>query len=178
MVNYKLGKVYKLKSIHSDDEYIGSTTKKYLSQRLTAHVASYNSYKNGKTNYVTSFKIIEMGDYQISLLESCPCESKDELLVRERYWIENAANCINKVIPGRSKAQRYEANKETIAARYQANKENVLAKVKQYNNANKEKIKAKRSEQVICDCGSTHSKGEMTAHKNTKKHLAYIASVS
>ena len=46
--NYSNGKVYKIEPINSnnpDDIYIGSTTKKYLSQRFPAHKTAYKNNK-------------------------------------------------------------------------------------------------------------------------------------
>jgi hypothetical protein len=35
---------------------------------------------------MSSFEIIEEGDYTIILIELYPCDSKDELFSRERFW--------------------------------------------------------------------------------------------
>ena len=48
MTNYNNGKIYKLEPMcnHDDgDIYIGSTTKEYLCQRMTAHKYQYKQYK-------------------------------------------------------------------------------------------------------------------------------------
>ncbi len=87
MVNYQLGKIYKLQSEHSAKIYIGSTCKKYLSERKATHVSDYKRYRQGKTNYLSSFEIMALGDYDIELLENFPCESKDELLKKEKELI-------------------------------------------------------------------------------------------
>ena len=57
MVNYQLGKIYKLVDNTNGNIYIGSTCKPYLSSRLAAHKTDYNYYLNGKNNYITSFEI-------------------------------------------------------------------------------------------------------------------------
>ena len=55
MVNYQNGKIYKIVSnTNSEKCYIGSTTKKYLSQRLMQHKYEYNCHKSGKNNKLTS----------------------------------------------------------------------------------------------------------------------------
>ena len=58
MVNYKNGKIYKIIDLTNDNFYIGSTTKKYLSQRLEKHRTNYKCYLEGKTNYVSSYEIL------------------------------------------------------------------------------------------------------------------------
>ena len=53
MPDYKQGKIYKIEPIcdHEPHEiYIGSTTKKYLSQRLQQHKNDYKRFLNNKAN--------------------------------------------------------------------------------------------------------------------------------
>ena len=81
--NYKNGKIYKIEPIDGEDGdvYIGSTTKEYLSQRMTAHRSSYNHWKKGKRGKTYSFVLFEkygVDNCKIILLENCPCESKDQ----------------------------------------------------------------------------------------------------
>ena len=50
----KSGEILYIKTYSSNDEgdvYIGSTTKQYLSQRMTAHQYCYKKFKNGKSNW-------------------------------------------------------------------------------------------------------------------------------
>ena len=101
MVNYNNGKIYKIVCNVTGDIYIGSTTKEYLSQRLTTHRNNYTKYLNGKYCFVTSLKALENDNYDIILLENVNCTNRDELRSRERFYIENN-KCVNKVIPGRT----------------------------------------------------------------------------
>ena len=95
MPNYANGKVYKICSYNSDDVYYGSTCLK-LCQRLAKHVSDWRLFKLNKTyvRRVTSFSILEQGNYYIELVETVSCASKEELHIRERYWIKNN-NCVN-----------------------------------------------------------------------------------
>ena len=72
----------------TDKYYIGSTNQKTLAQRLGKHRGNYKEYllDNTKTN-VTSFKILQYNDHYIELLENYPCNNKEELLIRELYFI-------------------------------------------------------------------------------------------
>ncbi len=109
-LNPKFSKIYKI--INSAGLcYIGSTTQKYLSRRLSCHKYHYERWKKGKMNFMTSFKVIAEGDYKIELVE----EVKDNnlLLTRERFYIENT-NCVNKIKPTRTQKEYVEANKEKI----------------------------------------------------------------
>ena len=95
MVNYNLGKIYKIVDNTNDNIYIGSTCEPTLSRRLAKHVSNFNGYKRGKDKFMTSFKILENGDYDIILIEDFPCDNKNQLFARERYWTDNI-NCVNK----------------------------------------------------------------------------------
>jgi hypothetical protein len=154
--DYSKGKIYKLECLTTGKVYIGSTTKQYLSQRLTSHRYCFDAWKKGKMRYVTAYEIIECNDYQITLLEAYPCSSLDELLARERHWIESM-HCINKCRPVREEQERieyhreyYKTNRETQSdqskERYARNQEQILAKNKEWREANKEKLKEKSNQ--------------------------------
>ena len=101
MVNYQEGKIYKIVCNVTGLVYIGSTCEPILARRLAGHRKTYNNYLNDKYNFVTSFKVLENGDYSIILLEKCQCNDKMELLKRERHYIETN-ECVNKNIPSRT----------------------------------------------------------------------------
>jgi hypothetical protein len=115
MSDYQKGKVYNIKSKNTPDVYVGSTIQ-ILTDRLANHVFKNKQHKLGLENDCTSFRIIDLGDYEIVLIEDYPCNSAKELQTRERYWIENTPNCINKNIPTQTKKEYYEKNKEKIIA--------------------------------------------------------------
>jgi hypothetical protein len=93
MPDYSKGKIYKLTG--AGKIYIGSTTQ-LLSKRYWAH-------KN--QTYKTVQEIIADPNNQITLIELFPCSSKEELLARERYHIEQN-KCINKYCPILSEEER------------------------------------------------------------------------
>tara|TARA_R110002074_G_scaffold58331_1_gene142980 strand:+ start:270 stop:695 length:426 start_codon:yes stop_codon:yes gene_type:complete len=127
MVNYQEAKIYKI----INDElpgmvYYGSTTIKYLSNRLGKHRYLYKHNKHFKTSAV---KLFEIGLPKIILIENYPCKTKDELLSRERFYIENN-DCVNRCTPGGTQKDYYFKNKEHLAL-----------KAKEYYIKNKERIK-------------------------------------
>jgi hypothetical protein len=143
--NYGKGKIYKIVSDMTDKIYIGSTTKDYLKQRLSKHKYNYKQWLNGKTNYMSSFEIVKNEDATIVLLESYPCNSKDQLLARERFYIEENKNlCINKQIPGRSQKEYAFANKDKCAKIKRKHYDTYTDKMKEraiiHYNENKEKV--------------------------------------
>ena len=87
MPNYQLGKIYKIIDNTSDQLYIGSTCEPTLARRLAGHVRDHRRYSLDpkSQSFITSFSIIANNNYDIVLIESYPCNSKDELQARERY---------------------------------------------------------------------------------------------
>jgi len=84
MPDYQQGKIYKIVCNVTGNVYYGSTIVPTLARRLAKHKEKYREYKAGKCNYVTSFEIIDKNDYSIVLVELYPCNTRDELLMRER----------------------------------------------------------------------------------------------
>ena len=152
MTNYSNGKIYKIEPINGEDGdvYIGSTTKEYLSQRMTAHRYDYKRYLDGKYHNVTSFKLFDkygIDNCKIILLELVNTNTKDELHAREAYYIK-LVDCVNKIIPLQTPKEHYKANKDAILIQkkehYKANKDAILIQIKAYQLANKEKIKERK----------------------------------
>ena len=94
-MSYQSGKIYKIVSEQTDKVYVGSTKCSIIS-RLYEHTSAYNSWKKGKSDYTTSYEIVQYNDAKIILLESYPCSNKDELRAREQFWINNTQRCVNK----------------------------------------------------------------------------------
>ena len=150
MVNYNNGKIYKIQP-KSDGEqgdiYIGSTTKVLLSQRMSEHRCDYKRWKKGNTNKVTSFILFDkygVENCEIVLIEIVNVESKDELIAREKHWIQST-NCVNKLVVGRTPKEYYEENKEAILFNkknyHNENKETIQVYKKKYREENKETIR-------------------------------------
>jgi len=192
--NYQRGKIYTIRHPDSEKYYIGSTCKKYLSNRFGAHKTDYKRYLNGKGGNISSYRLFDLGadDCYIELLELYPCSSKLELTKREGELIRLYKNdVVNKVVASRTRKEYRQDNKEKIKEYYQDNKETLLQKQKEYNEANKEKKKEYMKEykeankEVIlqkakikytCDCGSELRKDHITRHERSMKHIAFINS--
>ncbi len=166
MPDYKDGKIYKIVDLTNNDVYIGSTCEPTLARRLAKHVGNCRSYKKGKCHYVTSFKIIENGNYDIQLIESYPCNSKDELHAREGHYIKTMA-CVNKVVAGRTRKE-YEQQNSVL------NKDKIRAYKKQYRNENKDRIKLHGLAKHNCECGGQFVTSHKSTHMKTTKHQQFI----
>lgn len=138
-INYHSAKIYKITG--GGLTYYGATVQT-LCRRFAKHRTNKKRVENGKqSTRITSFQILDYPDCDICLVENFPCNSRDELHQRERYYIENN-KCVNKVIPGRTPEEYRQDNKEKIKQYYNDNKD----KIKQYSNDNKDKIKQYQSD--------------------------------
>ena len=112
-IDYSLSKIYKIEPLNPDDEsdvYIGSTCEPTLARRMSGHRRDYSRWKKGTFGKVTVFKLFEkygVDNCNIVLVEKFPCNNKDELYMREAYYIR-LNYCVNKYIPKRTKDQRNE----------------------------------------------------------------------
>jgi len=188
MNKYTGGKIYCIRSHQTADIYIGSTYEP-LKVRLHGHVRHYRSWKKGKYHYVTSYRLLKYTDYYIELLETFPCNSKEELCRREGQLIRENP-CVNKCIAGRTVKEYYQDNKDEILEKkkqyqqdnkesivvykkqyYQENKDEILVKRKKHYQENKDKILVKRNVKHDCECGGKYTNSSRAKHFKTKKHL-------
>jgi hypothetical protein len=153
MVNYQNGKIYRLDC--GNLIYIGSTTYQ-LSLRKAIHKTEYLRGKTCRSKLLYQYALDNglslIEDIRIELICDCPCNNKEDLDAIEGKYIrqfksEYGENCVNKNIPGRTKKQYYDDNKDCFKKYYKLNKdkikeyyENNKDKVKQYYEDNKDKI--------------------------------------
>ena len=127
MPEYNKGKIYKLVDYTNGNIYIGSTCQT-LSRRKSKHKADskrYDTYDTrNKVIRYSSHSIIENNNYNILLIESYPCNNKDELRMREQYWIDSM-ECINSQRAYNSKEYKTEYNKEYFKKRAINDKEKL-----------------------------------------------------
>ena len=145
--NYSRGKVYKLVNNVDNEIYVGSTIQS-LTQRKAGHkrkavdVPYRRVYQHLNT--------IGWDNVEIVLIENYPCQSKEELNARERYWIEELKPSLNKLIPTRT-AQEYRQDntdkiKEKMREYLQKNADNIREQKREYHQKNADLIKEKQRE--------------------------------
>lgn len=154
---YSNGKIYMIESASAGLIYYGSTCLP-LYKRLHGHKNNYKKYQNGKSNFVTSYNILDHEDHKIILVEEYPCDNKYQLQAREAYYIRTR-ECVNKVMPNRTRKEYREDNKDKIQANnkewrlensdkikedkkvyYENHKEQISDKFKQYYEDNKQEL--------------------------------------
>lgn len=188
MVNYENGKIYKIESHLGDKIYIGSTTKKHLSQRMDSHRSNYKRWKNDKCGKTYSFEVFDeygVEHCKIVLLELYACSSKDELHARESHFIRTLT-CVNKVIPDRTPAEYHkmfvQENKELVKAintkSALKNKDKIAIAQKKYREEHKDEIKAQHTQPFMCECGCLIQRVEKPRHQRSLKHQKLLSELS
>lgn len=142
MVNYQNGKIYRIVCNITGRQYIGSTISS-LNVRLCQHKKYIKEGKN-----CSSKSVLESGNYSIVLIEDYPCNRKEQLLQRERFYIENM-DCVNKKIPTRSRHEWYEDNKEEYIKRQIEWNNNNKEKLKEYQKRYREKKNVENDENIV-----------------------------
>ena len=142
MVNFQNGKIYAVRSNHTEKIYIGSTAQT-LSRRMSVH-------RNQPTR-CSSREIMQYSDAYIELIEEFPCRNKMELNKREGEIIRATVDCVNKRIAGRSQQEWYDEHDGYNKEYRQKNKANLNDKQrsKYYNSKTT----------ITCVCGVEYNSG-------------------
>ena len=146
---YANGKIYKITDIGYNKCYIGSTVQP-LCKRMEGHRTNFKQFMMGKTLFTTSFGLFEeygIENCKIELIEEFPCDTKEQLLKQEGYYIRHT-ECVNKTVPDRTKKesnQEYYLLKrakliEQNRQHYEKNKAEIAEHNKQYREKRKEEI--------------------------------------
>jgi hypothetical protein len=146
------------------------------------HKVDYKRWLAGKINYyISSFEILAEDDYDIILVEEYPCDNKEQLQMRKRYWVENF-ECVNKNMPGRGVEEWQKTYKDEYAKQqkqyYLDNKDKIAERNERYYLDNKDKILSQMSPKIQCECGAIVSKGYLPKHKRTQRHILATTEVA
>jgi len=168
MPNYQESRIYRLEG--EGKYYIGSTTKR-LCERKAVHKAHAKRYPDRKIyNY---FNTIGWDKVNIILIETFPCNNKEELNAKEDEHIKKYitdSNCLNSRGALMTSEQRND-----YAQKYKESdigKTNIKeAKIKWENS---DKCKAYKSEKILCDCGLEVQRSSLYHHRTSSRHEQHI----
>lgn len=177
MVKYKNGRIYKLVNNIDDKIYVGSTTQSLCRRKVEHKSRSKNKIKS---NYKVYKHLNKIGweNVDIVLIEKYPCNDKEVMHKRERYWIELLGASLNTSIPTRKIKEWVEKNKDKLKnykKEYRKqNKEKIRKQQKEYQKKNKQQISSNRKIKITCKCGSIFSVYNKCRHLRSKKHKKFI----
>lgn len=145
------GIIYCIKSKETGEQYIGSTTID-LKVRLQCHWRSLTYGSN-----CSSTKILAYGpdNVEVSVLEQFEDIEESELRKKEGEYIRKSNNCVNIVVPGRTREEYYKDNaevyRESRKQYYEANKEQFSERWKKYYNDHKEELNKKNHDYHVAN---------------------------
>jgi len=196
-IDYAKTIIYKL--VHKDDLYdeniyTGHTTDMRVRKNL--HKSNCTN-PNSKSYNEKKYKYIrENGGWDEWLMieiEKYPCKDKPEARARERVIQAEMKAKLNDNVPGRTKKEWGEDNKERLVEQkkqyYQDNREKILEQRKQYSQDNHDKVLENKKQyyqnnreklleymkqKINCDrCGSIVRKGDIARHQRTQKCINF-----
>jgi group I intron endonuclease len=165
-MDYQNGKIYIIRNLVNALVYVGSTTQ-VLSKRMADHRGDCKKEKFKSMKIYQALNELGRDEFNIELVEVCPCESLEHLRKREGHFIreyDSYNNGYNGVIAGRTHKEYVEDNKEK-----------VLKKVKEWKENNRDVILDKKRiknkirytcEVCSCEVNSNHKH----RHERTLKH--------
>lgn len=159
-----LGKIYRI-DFTDGTSYVGSTTKKYLSNRISNHINNPLS-KNGFPATATK-KILEGIGFTTGVIKEDLFFNKYDLLYWERILTELTPNTLNKRRCWRTTEEEEEQIKTT--------KKNVD---KNYRQKNLNEIREKQNRKFICDCGKEYTHSNKSRHLKSQFHKNYLLNKS
>ena len=181
-VDYSKTIIYKLVKYDDYDNeniYIGSTTD--FVKRKCNHKIGCNNEKSKEYNLKKNQYIRNNGgwnEWNMIEIEKFPCNDGNEARAREEYWRCHFNAQLNTLRAYRTAEQKKtynkeknDRNKDKRLEHYEQNRDELLEQNKAYYEKNKDKILEKNSQQITCECGCIITKGNLTAHRKTQKHL-------
>lgn len=160
------------------DIYIGHTTN--FKQRFRLHKSNCNVETSKGYNYKIYKIIRENGgwdNWEMSIIETFPCQNVDEARNRERYWIEKESSNMNVTIPNRSKKEYSKIyrviHREEIAEKAKEYRENNKDNIKLYLECNKEKISFQKQDWYEENKETILEKAKQHYEQNKEHKLEY-----
>ena len=167
--------------------YYGSSELTTLDERMDIHKYNFNTWKkNNNYTYCSSYKVLELGNWEAKMLKIVFFTIRWELHEQERKLIEYQV-CVNERIPNRTEKEWREANKINEQKRhaewreanpnynteyYEANKDKIIKQKEEWYQKNKDKVNKK----MTCDCGGKYTYNNKTRHLKTPKHQNWVQS--
>lgn len=143
-----IGNIYAIVCRITGEMYIGSTSK-HVEYRLEQHKSSNNK--------CSSKQIIDRNDYDLKVLETLTANNKNEILLRERHWLEQS---------------RIEG--EIVVNK--ANPIRTAEELKTYTSDKRIEHAAKWQSDYVCPCGVMCRLINKNRHQHSLEHKKYVIS--
>lgn len=144
--------------------YIGSTIQE-LRYRWRDHKYDYNKPNHRRLSIHDYFDKYDIKNFSINLIKEYDVTDKKHLLSKEQLWISKL-KCINKCNSFNPLPKKLLVK----ITRSDASKERNKKYKKEYDKINKDKIEARRSEIIECECGVLIRKDSKIKHLKSRNH--------
>ena len=177
IIDYSKSVIFRIvcRDINITECYVGSTTN--LIKRRAGHKTVCHNI-NSKGHHLKVYKYIRANNgwdnFSAVLVETFPCDNNEELLKRERYWIEHYKASLNGQLPCRTITEYRQDNKQKMAIKGKQYYDDNKYQKKQYYLNNKEQIEKKKKQIIECECGKTIQHMAKARHEKTKYHKTFI----
>jgi hypothetical protein len=198
-IDYSKTIIYRIvcKDVNITDCYVGSTTD---------FIRRKNQHKNNTKNYISKselyvYEVIRKNggweNWEMIEIEKYNAVDHNDVLRKERFYLEELKATLNKVRPIITKEEKEEYKKkwdeinkdkmkeynkkyikdnkekktEIDKEYYEKNKEHIKSNVSKYRENNKDKIKEYQKEKITCECGCLIYRNNILRHKSTQKHV-------
>jgi group I intron endonuclease len=160
------GKIYKLTNDLNEKIYIGSSTYQYLSERFNMHKQMCKDETGRRNSKLYTFmREIGIEHFKIELIEEYTCETKQQLVEHEQYWIEQLKPELN----------MFRAIANPNYEQECRDKEERRERSKAFYHSHKEVISQKGKEQITCECGCVVTKSCLSRHRKSLQHATLLA---
>ena len=151
-MDYRSGKIYCIRNTVDDDIYVGATCQPQ-SKRMAEHRLKARQQSCSHVLICKKIKDVGVENFYIELVESCPCNSVDEL---EGEHIRRIGT-LNKTISGRTTkmyvAEHYEKTQAYLKQYREDHKEETREYKRNYFQENKEQL----LKRCMCECGKYYN---------------------
>lgn len=169
------GFVYAVRDTSTDTIiYVGSCIRKYLSQRIGDHRKPSNTCNTPFYSYVKDNGGWE--NFSFEQLEEYENPVRNDLLYRERYFIETLDPLCNRIRPVITKQECNERKRQTNKQWRQNNPEKVADQIlrKKTKEWYQEIVSKRCRTQIECECGGKYTLQNKTNHFNSKIHTVWV----
>lgn len=165
--DYNDGKIYLIYLPGLEEYgYIGSTVQT-LEQRMKRH--KYQKESKQPYQFASCVFFQDENEVCIKLLEDYPCNTKQELLEREKYWLDEFPDAVNKNPPILSEEDRLMRSREISLRCYYAKQEQNIARNRAYKAAHKDELSEKQSAKRASNIDAARAKDKLSNQNRDKE---------
>ncbi len=171
-----LAYIYKI-NITETEFYIGSTVDVKHRTRMHNETFHCKNHKDYNMKVYRALRETGIDLIELEIIYTFECKDVDEKRKTEQLYMDEYNPTLNVYRAYNSEEykkhwhqQRYINNKAEFNAKSKIWREKNKDIIKEKQKLNKEKVKARQSQLITCECGCEIRRGEKARHRKSKKH--------